>query len=183
MSWLEQYRALARYNRLMNVKLYRLAGTLDDEARKRDRGAFFGSIHGTFNHLLLGDRIWMGRFTGDAERHTSRDGAGNPIAFRSLSQELYPDFAVLSAERAKTDEDILTYVQTLDVEALQRPLAYRTTSGSAQEQVLWWLLTHFFNHQTHHRGQLTTLLKQAGVDPGSTDLIAMLRDEEVFARA
>jgi uncharacterized damage-inducible protein DinB len=160
-----------------------LAGTLTDADRRRDRGAFFGSIHGTFNHILLGDRIWMGRFTGDAERHTSRDGAGEPIAFRSLSQELYTDFALLSTERAKTDADILAYVAALDAEALQKPLAYRTTAGAAQEQVLWWLLTHFFNHQTHHRGQITTLLKQAGVDPGSTDLIAMLRDEEGFARA
>jgi uncharacterized damage-inducible protein DinB len=183
MSWLEQYRALARYNRLMNVKLYRLTGTLDDEARKRDRGAFFGSIHGTLNHLLLGDRIWMGRFTGDSERHASRDGAGNVIAFRALSQELYADFAVLSAERARTDDDILAYVQALDAESLEKPLAYRTTAGTPQEQRLWWLLTHFFNHQTHHRGQVTTLLMQAGVDPGSTDLIAMLRDEAAFARA
>jgi uncharacterized damage-inducible protein DinB len=183
MPWLEQYRALARYNRLMNLKLYRLAATLDDAERKRDRGAFFGSIHGTFNHLLLADRIWMARFTGDGERHLSRDSAGNPIAFRALSQELYADFAALSAERARTDADILVYVQALDGESLEKPLAYRTTSGVPQEQLLWWVLGHFFNHQTHHRGQITTLLKQAGVDPGSTDLIAMLRDEEAFERA
>jgi uncharacterized damage-inducible protein DinB len=183
MSWIEQYGALARYNRLMNAKLYRLAGTLADGERKRDRGAFFGSIHGTFNHLLLADRIWMARFTGEGERFTSLDSEGNPIAFRSLSQELYADFAALSAERVKTDGDILTFVQALDADTLQKPLAYRTTAGTAQEQLLWWLLTHFFNHQTHHRGQVTTLLKQAGVDPGSTDLIAMLRDEEGFARA
>jgi uncharacterized damage-inducible protein DinB len=182
MSWLEQYAALARYNRQMNVKLYRLAGTLDDGERKRDRGAFFGSVHGTFNHLLLADRIWMARFTGDAERFTSRDAAGNAIAFRALNQVLYDDFAVLSAERARTDEDILSFVQTLDAGALEKPLAYRTTAGTAQQQLLWWVLGHFFNHQTHHRGQVTTLLKQAGVDPGSTDLIAMLRDEEGFAR-
>src|SRR6187397_2241506 len=106
---------MAEYNQWMNGRLYAGCAQLADEERKRDRGAFFKSIHGTLNHLLLGDRIWMGRFTGDTERHTSRDGAGNPIAFRSLSQELYADFAVLSSERARTDEDIVAYVQALDV--------------------------------------------------------------------
>ena len=73
MSWLEQYRALSRYNQLMNRRLYALAATLSDEERRRERGAFFGSIHGTFNHLLLGDRIWMLRLTGDETRYVSRD--------------------------------------------------------------------------------------------------------------
>lgn len=182
MAWLEQYAALARYNRLMNAKLYRLAGGLGDEARKRDRGAFFGSIHGTLNHVLLGDRIWMTRFTGDADRHASRDAAGQVLPFRGLDQVLYEDFAVLGVERTRTDDDIVAYVAGLDGAALDRPLVYATTTGARQEFPLWWLLGHFFNHQTHHRGQVTTLLSQAGVDPGSTDLIAMLRDEEAFAR-
>jgi uncharacterized damage-inducible protein DinB len=183
MAWLEHFNALARYNQLMNAKLYRCAGTLDDAERKRDRGAFFGSIYGTFNHLLLADRIWMLRFTGDAGRYVSRDSTGSTIQVQSLGQELYSDFATLSTERSRTDADILAYTQALEAEALDRTFEYRTMAGTTQSNVLWGALGHFFNHQTHHRGQITTLLTQAGVDPGATDLVAMLRDEARFAVA
>ncbi|MET0287866.1 MAG: DinB family protein [Polyangiales bacterium] len=182
MSPLEQYRALARYNRWMNRKLYRLAFTLDDDTLKRDLGAFFGSIHGTLNHLLLTDRVWMLRFTGDRERFSSRTVAQEPIVITSLAQELYPDFETLHRERERTDEDLLEWAYALDEAALDRSVEYTTTAGETQRHALWWALGHMFNHQTNHRGQAATLLKQLGIDPGSTDLIAMLREEEIPTR-
>ena len=173
-----QYRAFARYNAWMNERLYAAAATLSDEERKRPRGAFFGSIHGTLSHLLLTDRAWLGRFTGDRAIAESRDAEGRPIAMTGrLDQELYADFVLLRRERGRTDADITAWVATLGGARLAAPLAYRTTAGMPQEHPLWWAVTHFFNHQTHHRGQVTTLLFQAGVDPGVTDMIALLRSE------
>lgn len=176
MTWIDQYRALARYNLWMNDKLYALVGKLEDVERKRDRGAFFRSIHGTLNHLLLADRRWMGRFTGDEERFASRDASGKAIEITALSQELYANFDDLSRERARTDADILAWVHHIDERALSGDLTY-TRSGTVHTHPLWWAVGHFFNHQTHHRGQVTTLLTQMGIDPGVTDLIAMLWDE------
>jgi uncharacterized damage-inducible protein DinB len=167
----------------MNSKLYQHTGRLTDSERKLDRGAFFRSIHGTLNHLLLADRIWMLRFTGDEARFASRNRAGELIAVRSLNQELYTDFDELTEQRAQTDAQILAWTGALDAEALGRTFTYTAVNGSEHSHVLWWAVSHFFNHQTHHRGQVTTLLMQAGVDPGVTDLLAMFRNEAAFAKA
>ena len=177
MMSLEWLSALARYNRWMNDKLYRLAATLDDEARKRDCGAFFRSIHGTFNHLLLADRIWLARFTGV----TVPDGFLAPGGIRSLDQELYVDFEDLRRERAVTDDELSAWISGLTSERLGGPLVYMRL-GKRLESPLWWAVAHLFNHQTHHRGQLTTLFKQQGCDPGVTDLFAMLREEAASVR-
>ncbi|PKN54131.1 MAG: damage-inducible protein DinB [Deltaproteobacteria bacterium HGW-Deltaproteobacteria-14] len=162
--------ALARYNRWMNDKLYGLAATLSDEARKRDRSAFFKSIHGTFNHILLADRVWLARFEGV----TVPEGFIGPGGIRSLEQELYADFADLRRERALTDNELSGWISRLTPERLAAPFAY-VRRGQRQESPLWWAVAHVFNHQTHHRGQVTTLLTQQGCDPGVTDLFAMLR--------
>ncbi len=164
--------ALARYNRWMNDKLYGVAATLSDEARKRDAGAFFGSIHATFNHILLADRIWLARFTGV----TIPEGDMGPDGIRSLDQELYADFEELRQERARTDDALSAWVSELTAERLAGPLVF-VRRGQKQESPLWWSVAHVFNHQTHHRGQITTLLSQAGCDPGVTDMVAMLRAE------
>lgn len=158
------YEGCAAYNRWMNERLYELAETIGDEARKRDLGAFFGSIHRTFNHILLADRVWLARFAG-----------GAPFEIKSLADELYADYAELRRERVKTDDAIDAFVATLDGEKLDAPLRY-ARGGMSIEHPLWWAVSHFFNHQTHHRGQVTTLFKQLGHDPGPTDLIAMLRE-------
>jgi uncharacterized damage-inducible protein DinB len=172
---LGQYRAFARYNSWMNAKLYGVCGELTDEERKRDLGAFFRSVHATLNHLLLGDRSWLTRFTGDRQRFQSLDSDGKAIELRSLDQELYTDFDVLRRERERTDREIEDWTAGLTAERLRQTIAYRTTAGVAYEHPLWWGVAHFFNHQTHHRGQVTTLLSQLGHDPGVTDLIALLR--------
>jgi uncharacterized damage-inducible protein DinB len=168
---LDHCRALAGYNRWMNGKVYAVASKLTDDERKRDRGAFFKSIHGTLNHLLLADRVWMGRFKGVA---LPGDWMG-PGGIHSLDQELYGDFEQLRRERARTDDEIEAWVAGLSAESLAAPLRY-VRKGKTYEEPLWQPVAHLFNHQTHHRGQVTTLLMQAGHDPGVTDLIAMLRE-------
>jgi uncharacterized damage-inducible protein DinB len=153
-------RVMARYNRWMNERLYECCARMPDADRRRDMGAFFKSIHGTLNHLLLADRVWMGRFVGP------------PFAPKSLADELYADFDELRRQRASTDDDIDAWVATLSNERLRGELRYTSIVNPAPRTMpLALAVTHFFNHQTHHRGQLTTLLMQQGIDPGATDLM------------
>jgi uncharacterized damage-inducible protein DinB len=160
MDPLEYAKTLADYNRWMNDRIYAACAKLSDEQRKRDAGAFFKSIHGTLNHILLGDRVWLGRFI------------GVPFLFRSLDQELYAEFAGLRAQRSKTDEDIIAWVNSLSGLAFEGQMSYTSVVNPQLRTYPFWLaVTHLFNHQTHHRGQVTTLLMQNGVDPGVTDLI------------
>lgn len=166
----EHARVMARYNRWMNDKLYAAASQLTDAERKQDRGAFFRSIHGTLNHLLLADRVWLGRYTGAA----LREGEMGPGGIQTLDQELYSDFDELRRAHTKTDDELEAFVAALTIEELAASLRY-TRRGVVNEFPLWHAVAHLFNHQTHHRGQVTTLLLQAGQDPGVTDLIAMLR--------
>lgn len=176
MRLVEHYAAMARYNEWMNRKLYDAAATLPDDARRRDLGAFFGSVHGTLNHLVLTDRAWLVRFTSDPTLLQSLDGTTPSFSGR-LDQELYADFATLRTERERTDADVTRWVAGLDDDVLAGPIAYYSVAyARPYEHPLWWAVSHFFNHQTHHRGQVTTLLSQLGVDPGVTDLVDLLRN-------
>ena len=152
--------ALAQYNQWMNERLYDVCDTLSDEARKLDRGAFFKSVHGTLNHLLLGDRIWLGRFQ------------QMPFPVESLAEVLYDDWNELRDERSHTDQAIIDWAETLTDETLSERLGFTSIVATGPRNCpLWVAVTHFFNHQTHHRGQLTTLLSQLGKDPGVTDFL------------
>jgi len=153
------FELLARYNQWMNEKLYQVCAEIPDQKRKEDLGAFFQSIHGTLNHLLYGDKAWMGRFT------------GHPYSITVIGENLYEDFEELREERIKIDQDIVEWSRSLSVEWLEFPFEY-TSNVDQKTRVLptWILVTHLFNHQTHHRGQVTTLVKQLGYDPGITDL-------------
>jgi len=173
-SLLESYRRLAEYNTWMNETLYESCSKLSDEERRRDLGAFFHSIHGTLNHLLMVDHAWLLRGTSDFERCSPRDSAGNAIRLTTLDQILYEDFAALREQRRVTDGLIEGWVATLDDDRLDSVIEYRSSLGP-ERHPLWWVLTHLFNHQTHHRGQVTTLVKQLGHEPGVTDLIWMMR--------
>jgi uncharacterized damage-inducible protein DinB len=154
---------MCRYNRWMNAKLYLVCATIPDAIRKEDKKAFFRSIHGTLNHPLLADRVWLGRFK------------DQPFEFHSLDQELYSDFEELRREREKTDEEIDQWALSLTEGDLLAPLTFKSAAlGREVTFPLWHCVLHFFNHQTHHRGQLTTLLEQAGFDSGVTDLLWML---------
>ena len=153
-------RTLSRYNRWMNERLYEVCAGIDDAERKRDAGAFFKSIHGTLNHLLVADRVWMGRFVGP------------PWVPVSLAQELHADFDELRTARAAMDARIDEWAATLGAEELHGTLHYHSIVNPQPRSCPMDLaVAHFFNHQTHHRGQLTTLLSQRGIDPGATDLL------------
>lgn len=174
--WSDQFRALGRYNTWMNSKIYALAAECSDGERKRDMGAFFASIEGTLNHILLADRIWMARFTGDEGSYLSRDRQGQPIPFEGLSQILYPVFHELRHNRELLDRQIEFWTRQLKDEELSGELSYFNTTGKRVRCPFWHAALHCFNHQTHHRGQVTTLLFQLGKDPGVTDFAAFMRE-------
>jgi uncharacterized damage-inducible protein DinB len=158
----EQVVALAHYNQWMNEKVYTAAARLEDEERKRDRGAFFSSIHRTLNHLLVGDQIWIARFTGTTS------------TIRRLDEELYGEFDALRAERVRFDQKIVDWAVQLTEADLERELVFTGITNPGRRRCsMWFAVTHLFNHQTHHRGQLSTLLFQAGQDVGTTDLISL----------
>jgi uncharacterized damage-inducible protein DinB len=152
---------MARYNRWQNQNLYGCADKLSDEDRKRERGAFFGSIHGTLNHLLWGDRIWMHRFAAtERPRGSIKESTSQCAAWDDLKRE-----------RQAFDELILRWAEALDPAWLDGELTW--FSGAAQRDITrprWILLAHFFNHQTHHRGQVHCMITQCGIKPGDTDL-------------
>jgi len=144
---LSRYLMFAGYNAWCNERLYAAAARLSEADYRADRGAFFKSVHGTLNHLLVGDRIWMQRFTGKGELP------------KSLDAILYDNFPALRAARRAEDEAISRYVGGLNEADLAGSIRYRTFSNPADlEQVLAPALDHFFNHQTHHRGQAHALL-------------------------
>jgi uncharacterized damage-inducible protein DinB len=154
-------RRMARYNRWQNQNLYGVADQLSDEERRRERGAFFGSIHATLSHLLWGDRIWMSRFS----------DVPKPTGSIPESVSMYPEWDGLKRERGEFDETIVAWADKLDAAWLRGDLSYY--SGAMKRDVTrakWQLVTHFFNHQTHHRGQVHCMLTQAGAKPGITDL-------------
>lgn len=158
----EMFQEMARYNSWMNERLYEACADMSDDERKLDMKAFFRSIHGTLNHILLADRVWLGRLS------------GQPFAVRSLEQELYTDFAVLACERKKTDAEIERVVSSFGPSELNGSITYRSISQQKQTSASRSLiLMHLFNHQTHHRGQVTSLMSQLGRDVGVTDLIAL----------
>ena len=169
---LEQFRQFAYYNRRFNTRIYETAAKLTDEARKRNTGAYFGSIHGTLNHLLLTDRIWLGRFHTAKLCSKALEGASLLQSADSLKAELCADFSALHQERSATDSVIEHWVASLTPAMLDSTIRYSNMEGVARQHAAWIAITHLFNHQTHHRGQVTTLLHQAGLDPGVTDFIA-----------
>jgi len=155
----EYCQLLARYNHWMNERLYAVVSEFSEEERTRDHGAFFGSMHRTLNHILWGDRVWLARFTDQTY----------PVA--AFGADMYADFAELTRERAATDTAILDWTGHVSPAWLAGTLEYRSASDGRNRHLAKWVAaTHLFQHATHHRGQLATLIKQAGRDTGITDL-------------
>jgi uncharacterized damage-inducible protein DinB len=157
---------LAKYNAWANARLYGAARSLTDTAYRKNVGAFFGSLHGTLNHLMVTDRIWMRRFTGEGD-HPAR-----------LNAIMFDDLPSLEVARKAEDARIIRYVDGLSNEEIGKDFNYSTTKGVPQRNVLRDLLAHLFNHQTHHRGQAHTILTVLGIpEPQPLDLLAMLREK------
>lgn len=154
-------RLMAAYNSEMNRRLYAAADRLTDAARREDEGAFFGSLHRTLSHLLWGDLVWMHRF----------DGWPPPAATLRESPDAFPDWAALKAERAATDAAIEAWAARVDERFLSGTLSWKSAvAGREVSRPAWVLVAHFFNHQTHHRGQAHALITRAGEQTGDTDL-------------
>lgn len=150
---------MARYNRWMNEKVYAAAAMLSDEQRKANRGAFFQSVHGTLNHLLLTDEAWMQRLH------------GQPVSMTSPDEELHSDFEALREARIAMDQRLMDWAVQLEDVGPTHTLSFFSVSYQKQITLPYVVaVMQVFNHQTHHRGQVTTLLTQLGVDVGPTDL-------------
>lgn len=162
---IESLRLKAKYNQWMNASLFKKCSALQDYVLKQDSGAFFKSIHGTLNHLLLTDLMWLSRITSTKNISSSAS---------SLDAILYDDFGDLWASRKETDGMLIDFVDGLDNSDLVKDVTYVSLQAGTEKVVrLDLILIHLFNHQTHHRGQITTLLSQQGVDAGTTDLLFM----------
>jgi uncharacterized damage-inducible protein DinB len=155
---------MARYNAWANLRLYKMAGALPEELYRREVGVYFKSLHGTLNHLLVTDRIWMRRLTGEG----SHPNKLNAIAF--------DDIASLQAARTSEDLRIVNYTENLQEADIEKELDYTTLNGTPQRQPIREILAHLFNHQTHHRGQAHAILTLVGVtEPDPLDLLVMQR--------
>jgi uncharacterized damage-inducible protein DinB len=168
------YPLLADYNRWMNGRVYDAAASLSSEALFQDRHAFFGSLFDTLNHIAVADVLWLHRLVRLPGQAALRERvAAYPVPV-SLRQRLAPDLASLRALRTALDALIVEMAGRLTDADAATTLQYRTTDGREQTKTVGLVLMHVFNHQTHHRGQASTLLFQAGVDVGVTDLNALI---------
>ncbi len=163
---LDYFRSFARYNQWANRRLYAACASLPESEYLKPRASFFGSLHATLNHILVGDRIWMGRLT------------GHDPGITALDQILYGDLAGLRVARAAEDAQIIAFVDGLDEPNFNTTLRYKTTEGTARATPVRWVLAHMFNHETHHRGQAHGLLSQTAVAPPALDLMHYLREVE-----
>lgn len=173
MNGLEHFKLLANYNQRINQQVYEAASQLSVEERSKDRGAFFQSIEGTLNHIMIGDLFWLGRY-----RKHSPDQFLSLKALeifpkpQALAQILFTDFAELRHHRALLDSTLLDWTSNeLSEEDLNCVLEYKNTQGKLFRKPFSEVLSHLFNHQTHHRGQVSTLLSQLGIDIGPTDFV------------
>ncbi|MBB1487425.1 DinB family protein [Oceanospirillum sediminis] len=169
---------LADYNRWMNGKLYQVVSELTPEQISEHRGAFFGSVLGTLNHIMVGDILWLQRFS----CHPACTESLKEVALlprpSGLDQILFEDFQELKARRSWLDEQICNWIQGLTGEDLDYVLSYRNSRGIPASKNFSALVLHFFNHQTHHRGQVSTLLSQLDKASDVTDLLMLIPDSD-----
>ncbi len=160
---------MARYNRWQNNNLYTTADTLSEAQRRENRGAHFGSIHKTLTHLLWADQQWMGRFAGKAPPWFDYGAQPWPkIPRESVNLEIGWD--ELKRQRVAFDETIIGWAASVDPAWLGQEFIWKHSSGRELRHAYWVLVTHMFNHQTHHRGQVHSLLTGFGATPGDTDI-------------
>ena len=175
MSLKANFELMGRYNQWMNQQIYRAAMTLSEDKIKEDQGAFFRSILGTLNHILVGDTVWLQRFAQHPKRYNALAGMESQPKPASLDHILYAQIDNLWAVRQEFDSIIVDWTQEIMEDDLSVDLTYTTMQGKQYADNFGQLVQHFFNHQTHHRGQVSTLLNQNGVDVGVTDLLALMR--------
>lgn len=179
MDALESLRLLARYNQWMNARLYAAAATLPAPAVVQPRGAFFGSLLGTLNHLVVADTLWLQRFAKHPAHYSALEAiaaAPTPVALDAAQADTLP---ALLTQRQALDATIAAWMAQVSAADLDVALHYRNTRGESHRRRFGDVLLHFFNHQTHHRGQASTLLSQAGAELGVTDLLVLIPQMEM----
>lgn len=179
MTTAAHFALLARYNAGMNQKLYDAATQLPAGEFTADRKAFFGSLAGTLNHLLSADTIWLKRFSSHPAQFPALQAMQALPQPSGLTHTFGDDLATLRAYREQLDAIISDWAPQITAADLAHTFEYRSTRGDVYRKEFGLVLLHFFNHQTHHRGQASTLLTQAGVDIGVTDLLLWV-PESVF---
>lgn len=177
MSLKDHFELLSIYNQWMNSKIYESASSLSATDLTQDRGAFFGSILGTMNHIVVGDTIWLKRFANHPSCVGSLQEVANLPNPTSLSQIVFDDIGSLFEHRTWLDRQIISWVAGLTQNDLDFVLSYHNTKGIPANKRYSSLVLHFFNHQAHHRGQVSALLSQAGADVGVSDLLALIPEE------
>lgn len=178
MSQKSNFELMADYNQWMNKSIYKAASKLSNDELLRDRGAFFNSILGTLNHILVGDIIWLKRFANHPSKLTALDDVCSIDHPPALNSILYFELGNLTNARIKIDGIIRDFAYELTDNVLLSTLSYRNTQGEQFAKNMGHLIQHFFNHQTHHRGQVSTLLSQAGAEVGMTDLLLSIPNEK-----
>jgi uncharacterized damage-inducible protein DinB len=175
MQWSDHYRRYARYNAWINQSLLDASLSVPKEMQNQDQQVFFNSLTGSWNHILVGDLLWLNRLA--IIFPIIDDVIGNWPKPTKLDQILYPDLAQLATARQKLDELIIQWCDLLRESDCEDRLQYNNSQDEEQVRPLPDILQHLFNHQTHHRGQITALLSQLGVDYGATDFIMMPGDD------
>lgn len=165
---------MANYNQWMNTKVYKSCATLSPAELAENRKAFFASIIGTLNHLVVADIIWLKRIGSALGEPDALQAVMKLAAPETLDTPIHTDLAQLATLRQLLDQAFLSLAQSLSDAELQMAITYTNTKGTEFSRILFSLLMHVFNHQTHHRGQITTLLSQAGKDVGVTDLVTII---------
>ena len=171
------YQQLAHYNQWINKRVYSSAGKLNQQALSENRGAYFGSIIGTLNHILVGDIFWFKRFANHPANYQSLEYFRSVKKPASLDEILHDELSELSKAREHTDSAIMQFISELTDEVIVSTLMYTNSNGQKFNKNMGDLLLHVFNHQTHHRGQVSTLLYQAGVDVGVTDMVVGIAEK------
>lgn len=167
----------AKYNQWMNSKIYALVIPLGKEDLNKDRGAFFGSILGTLNHLMVADLTWLNRIAQYPDHFDALLAIKEFPKPNALDQILYEDIHELHEARIRIDAIFIALCAEIEESQLEASLTYKNMKGDGMKKKLSFLLQHIFNHQTHHRGQLTTLLSQMDMDVGPTDLVLLIDND------
>lgn len=168
---------LAFYNQWMNKNIYQVSKQLNKEQLSEDKGAYFGSIIGTLNHIVVGDIYWFKRFSKHPRLSKSLEYFQNHELPNSLRSIIHDELHKLWVKREEMDKIIVRFTSELSDEVLSESLTYQNSVGEESTRNIGWLLQHVFNHQTHHRGQVTTLLNQSGIEVGVTDMLACIPKE------
>ena len=176
MNGIQHFQTLAKYNTRLNQQVFAAASSLSHDQLNENRGAFFKSIIGTLNHILVGDLLWLRRFylhhSPNSQTFSKLKALDSYPAVESLNHILFEDFETLKTARFEVDAIISDWIiHQLSEADLDSTFTYQNIKGEGHGKNFGEVLSHLFNHQTHHRGQVSTLLSQACVDIGITDYL------------